>query len=118
MKMGHGNPERVYYTYCLYTILPNGKRHVFYIGKGKGDRVYAHEKLYRRKLTRTRPDLDCKEKFMLFCEDNGWTLYTSIFEQGMSEDEAFNHERELILYYGLDNLTNVMPPHRPRLVRQ
>lgn len=116
VKMGHGDQTRVYYTYELYSILSNGEHYTFYIGKGKGNRMYDHEKLYRRKLKNPRSLLDPKEKMMLFLEDHGFTIYTGILRSGMTEDEAFNLEAEYINSIGLQYLTNVAYPRRLRVV--
>ena len=117
-KAGRGDPSRVYYTYELYTILDNGEHYTYYYGKAKNGRMYDHERIYRRKLMNPHAKLDPKEKFMLFLEDHGFTLYTGVVKSGMTEDEAFNHEAELINAAGLQNLTNVAHPRRPRLIQQ
>lgn len=115
--VAHGDPTRVYYCYEIYTTLPSGQRRTLYIGKGKNDRMYQHERIYRRKLKKAHPNLDLKEKLFLFVEDMGCTLYTAVFASGLSEDEAFNREHDEIMRVGLENLGNVAYPHRPRLLK-
>ena len=90
--------ERVgYYVYTLAD--PEGK--VFYVGKGQGNRVFAH---VSESLANPSP----KDKLATIREihERGGQVRHEIVRHGLDESAAFEVESALIDYIGLDDLTN------------
>jgi hypothetical protein len=88
--------KKTYYVYAL--ARPNER--VFYVGKGRGRRVFIHEWKARhgyrdhksniiRKIWRQGGEV---QRYILFTTDN--------------EQEAYDYEREMIALYGRDHLAN------------
>lgn len=94
------NPHRKYTTehYVYVLARPNGR--VFYVGKGQGNRIMAHER-------KARGDCRCHKCNVIrkIWRDGGevqrYTVFTTSDEQA-----AFAYERELIAFYGRKNLCN------------
>lgn len=72
-----------YYVYKHY-IFNDGKEHIFYIGKGIGDRIYSQS----RNL-----------KWMNIVNSNNGEYMVDIISYCQSEDEAYKLEKELQLKY-------------------
>lgn len=90
----------MFYVYQL--IDPrNGKP--FYVGKGRGKRIDAHE-LQARNGTKSRKCFRIREIW-----DEKLTITKEIVKQFENETEAYQYEYNLIEQYGLANLTNVLP---------
>lgn len=87
-----------YYVYGL--IDPRNGRY-FYIGKGKGDRVFQHIK----EVENSNVDND-KIKTIRDIQNDGLEVIHIIIRHGLNEDEAKLIEATLIDFKGLDNLTN------------
>lgn len=85
-----------YYVYVL--ARPNGK--VFYVGKGKGKRVFGHEAEARSGHTSHKCNVIRK------IWKNGGQVQRYIIFTTDDEQEALEYERETIALYGLHNLTN------------
>jgi LEM3-like protein len=90
-------PSPQFYVYVL--VRPNGKP--FYVGKGKGKRVFCHEQEARnghrchkcnviRKIWRQGGEI---QRYIVFTTNN--------------EADALAYEAELIALYGRENLTNL-----------
>lgn len=85
--------------YVYFYIDPrNGK--VFYVGCGKGKRMWAHLRLSMRKISCPKNDLI--ESIL----DEGLHPMIVVMEWGLSQNEALNSERRWIAFYGKSNLTN------------
>jgi hypothetical protein len=90
----------------VYELIDPRDGSVFYVGKGKDNRISSHEKealigFPSKKCNKIRNIWECghqivKEKVALF-----WC-----------EEAAYDHETDRIEFYGLENLTNVMPGSR------
>lgn len=90
-----------YYVYTLAYPAEMGGR-VFYVGKGTGDRMHAHEYRVRHGGVREASTHDiCTEIVNL----GGTVVATKVFE---TDDEklAYKKEREFIVRYGRKNLAN------------
>lgn len=92
----------MYYVYFLISPLDDK---VFYIGKGKGNRMRRHVHLAKRgKISNGNDYLFRKIKSILESYDD--VIYKVVFK---TEDEikAYEKEIELIKNYGLENLCNI-----------
>ncbi|MFH1891089.1 MAG: hypothetical protein ABIK83_00225 [Candidatus Zixiibacteriota bacterium] len=92
--------------YYVYTLSDPDTRQVFYVGKGKGNRLFAHineaveDTTKSNKLDRIRQ-----------IHRSGNEVEFEIIRLGMSEKEAFEVESALIDFVGLSHLTNVDRGH-------
>lgn len=75
--------------YC-YAHRTSDTGHIFYIGKGHGDRAYSKQRsrYWHNKANK-----------------HGYTI--EIIATGLTERQAFDMEREFIAFYGRDNLVNL-----------
>lgn len=86
-----------FYVYTL--VRPDGR--VFYVGKGKGDRIFDHDK-------EARQGHQChKCNIIRKIWRQGKTYQRYYVFTTTDEDEAYTHERELIAQYGRKNLANL-----------
>jgi hypothetical protein len=92
-----------YYVYCLINPEDNS---IFYIGKGSGNRVFAHAE------GSLKSDLE-SDKFEVIKSimDKNLEVQHYILRYGLTEKEAFEVEAALIDFIGLDNLTNKVKGH-------
>lgn len=89
--------------FYVYTLTDSRDGAVFYVGKGKGNRLEHHEQEARagkrsRKCDRIREIWSAGAK-----------VGRNVVERFADEDEAFDREISLIAEIGLANLTNVLP---------
>jgi len=92
-----------YYVYLL--CYPNEK--VFYVGKGTGRRVDAHERICRLILKKNKMTLlSHKDKVMIEIWDTGGEVLKKIVFRTDDEQEAFRIESMIIDHFGLERLTN------------
>lgn len=110
----------MYYVYHLrYPNVPeyfgrNAGR-IFYVGKGKGDRVFKHEAETRAILGRGRMMLlSHKHKVILEIWRYGFQVVTEIVGRTDDEELAYQVESMYIRDIGLENLTNATYGRRPR----
>lgn len=104
-----------YYVYIYYNPLTNVP---FYVGKGKGNRMYYH-------LTETAENTDNKKKFNYINQlrKQGIEPLVKVFKDGMSEIDAYSLEEELILKFGRKDfenygtLTNICLASRPPVTK-
>lgn len=104
-----------YYVYIYYHPITNLP---FYVGKGKGGRMYYH-------LKETAETTDNKKKFNYInkLRKNGLEPIISIYKDNMSESDAYDLEEVLILQYGRKDLesygtlTNICLGSRPPVTK-
>ena len=90
----------------VYTLADPRTGKVFYVGKGTGNRIFAHinEAL-------TRPTEADKLEKLREIHASGLMVRYEIIRHGLQEKEAFEVESALIDYIGLTELTNVVAGH-------
>ena len=94
-------PLKGYYTYFLIDSR-NGR--IFYVGKGKGGRMYQH---LTRWLAGTEQNAAKAERISEILADGGGINYAVFSQHGSDEDAAYETERlliEALQPYGLTNL--------------
>ena len=104
-----------YYVYIYYNPTTNLP---FYVGKGKGDRLYSH-------LRETIETTDNMKKFNYINKLRKNNLVPVIvkFRENISENDAYNLEEELILKFGRKGfesygvLTNICLGSRPPIIK-
>lgn len=87
--------------YYVYFLLQPETEEIFYIGKGTGNRVFAHAS---DALTNASPNE--KLDTIRAIHASGRSVKHVIHRHGLTEKEAFEVEAALIEYVGLDKLTN------------
>ena len=93
------------YVYCLMD--PETKE-AFYIGKGKGNRVFDHINSYNEQAVGDDSD---KIAMIKEIKSRGQEVEHVIIRYGLTEKEALEVEAALIDYAGLDNITNSVRGH-------
>ena len=92
--------------YYVYVLSDPRTNEVFYVGKGTGNRIFAHinsaisSPLESDKLDRIRS-----------IQSKGLVVKPTIIRHGLTEKEAFEVEASLIDYIGLEGLTNIVGGH-------
>lgn len=93
------------YPYYVYELIDPRNMKVFYVGKGKGNRAYEHtKKVKRNSLYKSNK---AKNELIQEILHSGNKPIEIIIERYATDQEAVEHEADLISEYGLQNLTNV-----------
>jgi hypothetical protein len=92
--------------YYVYTLTDPRTGKVFYVGKGKGNRVFAHA---REALADPRA-ADKLERIREIRANGAEVLY-AIIRHGMRESDALEVESALIDFIGLSDLDNMVAGH-------
>ena len=90
--------------FYVYNLIDTSTGKVFYVGKGKNNRMYSHVQKVKRGQSTDNPYLDRKIKKLL--RENKEISYSTSWV-GESEDEAFIQEDKRIQEIGIENLCNV-----------
>jgi hypothetical protein len=91
--------SRLSTAYYVYTLAyPDGT--VFYVGKGKNDRLKQHVTEAKRGVR--SPKCDVIRQIL----SKGGRVKTEVVQSGLTNEEAINLEIQLIQQYGRANLTN------------
>lgn len=88
--------------YYVYALIDPRHESVFYIGKGKNNRIDHHEKEAAKGIYSNK----CKTIREIW--NHGLTIKKHIVKWFLSEKDAYDFEKELIDLVGLDRLTNVV----------
>jgi hypothetical protein len=91
------------WKWYVYELVDPRTESVFYVGKGKGDRIHQHEREAAKGI--------CSEKTNRINEilSFGFEIGKRKIAYFWSEQDAYDYEAEVIAQYGLDNLTNAIP---------
>lgn len=89
--------------YYVYELIDPRTERVFYVGKGKGARIHAHELEARKGRVSRKCDL------IRSIEDDGFSVTKRTVQTFANEQDAYDFEIDLITQYGLANLTNINP---------
>jgi hypothetical protein len=92
--------------YYVYFLRDPRSKEVFYVGKGKGNRVFNHLK----GALETTAEND-KLKQIREIQQAGLEVIFEIVRHGLIETEAFEVEAALIDLHGLPKLTNIVDGH-------
>lgn len=97
-----------YYVYELINPIDN---HVFYVGKGSGNRMYVHEKRAKRSHSELNENKKLRNKIKSILNSGDEIVYKQIFFTD-NAIEAYTKESERIQELGLNNLCNrfIFPP--------
>lgn len=88
--------------YYVYQLIDPRNSKPFYVGKGKGERMYAHEREAEGKSQHP------KCKVIREIKSLDYVIEYKILKRFADEAEAYLYEAEVILSIGLENLTNLM----------
>jgi hypothetical protein len=92
--------------YYVYQLIDPRNSKPFYVGKGKGERMYAHEREAEGKSQHP------KCKVIRDIKSLGYVIEYKIVKRFDDEEEAYLYEAQVILETGLENLTNLLPGGR------
>ncbi len=88
-------------SYYVYELADPRTNQVFYVGKGKGARINAHEAEARKGIASPKCDR------IRQIEAEGLGVVKRKVAHFSDEQEAFDYEAELVCQYGLENLANL-----------
>ncbi|MFY7999429.1 MAG: LEM-3-like GIY-YIG domain-containing protein [Candidatus Kapaibacteriota bacterium] len=106
-----------YYVYGLLDPRENNSTKPFYIGKGKGNRVFSHAQGVHDEIKTIEDEsgaLSAKESLIAEIIKEGHAVLHIIFRYGLSEDEAFSLEAaiiDIVDYMHPGTLTNIQGGH-------
>jgi hypothetical protein len=90
----------------VYTLADPRTKKVFYVGKGQGNRVFAHAQ-----MALTDPTTADKLERIREITDSGAAVHYVIVRHGMTAAAALEVESALIDYIGLSELDNLVAGH-------
>ena len=88
--------------YYVYQLIDPRNSKPFYVGKGKGERIYAHEREAEGKSQHP------KCRVIREIKELGYVIEYKILKRFEDEEQAYLYEAEVILDIGLENLTNLV----------
>ena len=92
--------------YYVYQLIDPRTNVVFYIGKGKNNRMYVHESYVKRgKLPNGNKKLF--DKINEIKNENLSIIYKKIFESD-NEHDTYEYENRMINEFGINNLCNIV----------
>jgi len=93
-------------NYYVYSLVDPRNNKVFYIGKGTGNRIFAHIQGIVEKNRKS-------EKIELIKDilSSELDVIHFIIRHGLTEKEAYEIESAIIDFIGLENLTNIVSGH-------
>src|SRR5262249_47512117 len=92
--------------FYVYSLIDPRDDKTFYIGKGEGNRVFAHAN-----AALSASDANEQLDTIRAVEEQGLAVRYTILRHGLTEKEAFEVESALIDYIGLERLTNIVSGH-------
>lgn len=92
--------------FYVYLLIDPRDKHVFYVGKGNGNRVFAHA---HAALSETEANSKLDRIHQIIAE--GLEVQYTILRHGLSEKEAYEIEAALIDYIGIATLDNLVQEH-------
>lgn len=105
LKLSQSTIEKL--GYYIYLLIDKKSGQVFYVGKGKGNRINCHFKDALDKETKRSEKI---KKILALKLD----VKKTILRHDLSEKEAFAVESALIDYIGIDNLANIVKGHNQK----
>jgi hypothetical protein len=100
--------EKTYYVY--YLIDPRDDK-VFWVGKGKNDRMYQHYTAVVKGRKAHVPNKHLYNKINKLIREGVKIKYKKVYFTN-DEDDAYDEEEKIIAEYGLENLCNISPGGR------
>lgn len=97
MSSAEKSPKGFY----VYFLIDERSREIFYVGKGKGARMFQHVRNYHN----GHVDNPFKQQRIHEIIKSGGVVITQVYKDDLTEKEAFKIEREFI--DSLPNLTNI-----------
>jgi uncharacterized protein len=96
--------------YYVYLLIDPESNAVFYVGKGTGNRIFAHVN-----QAIESPEVSDKLEKIREIQSKGLEIKYLIQRHGLTEKEAFEVEASLIDYIGLTELVNIVDGQKSRL---
>ena len=93
--------------YYVYFLKDPRNDQVFYIGKGKGNRVFNHLMCAIEADAKNEPGMDTKLEMIRKITGSGHDVLHYILRHGLDEKTAFEIEASLIDFLGIDSLSNI-----------
>lgn len=93
-------------NYYVYSLVDPRNNKVFYIGKGTGNRIFAHIQGIAEKNRKSE-----KIEMIKDILNNKLDVIHFIVRHGLTEKEAFEIESAIIDFIGVENLTNIVSGH-------
>lgn len=92
--------------YYVYFLRDPNKKEVFYVGKGKGNRIFEH-------VTCALTDVTESDKLdrIRAIENSGKSVEHFMLRHGLTEQAAFEVEAAVIDFVGIHNLANLQSGH-------